>query len=131
MFDETSIFSQNNHTTIECHQATADETIRIYKELEEKAKANILKSITLNVNNSLNVKYVQFAIDASNYDMKYNSMLIFSINNTEYKIECNVDVNDVLHDQNIAHQISDCICNEIFKINKVSDNHYNTVKLLM
>lgn len=112
--------NQNKNVTVNEHRAPTDESIRIYKEMQEKAVTSIMDSFETSTNNAFKCK----AIHYSEFHLLQNTILVeYSLNNVPRTVKHTYNPNrlmdsvgsmsDVLRD--LADKISEDITETILR----------------
>ncbi|MFZ2287596.1 MAG: hypothetical protein WAV93_11475 [Bacteroidales bacterium] len=109
MFDKTTIYPgpTNSSVTVHEHRAPTDESIRLLRELEQKANENVLKSTRVD-NNSFTAVLHQMRDALSDLD-KY--AIIFSINGKKIQVSHDAKAWDKKEETVVA--IRDIVAKEI------------------
>lgn len=103
---------------VHIHKAPTDESIRLYKEMEQKARDAVIKVDHID---AAGVHVVAFYTSVNNpsFIREVSLTIIFKINNTDYKItilpnQFRTSILDVSADS-IDHQVAQVIYNEVLK----------------
>ena len=82
-------YTKNVKVHVTENRAVTDESVRLFNELEEKARLNLIKNDF--ISNNLNISFSQFIINpVSNI---YKIYIIFKLNDKEFKLEEDIMIN--------------------------------------
>jgi hypothetical protein len=98
-----------NHTEIIEKRAPTDESVRILKELEEKAASKVLSAVAVESNAFKCV--VQFHMDSASD--RFVAVAIFELNGTKLAVEESVWAGEQDRDRAIVAKLSDAVAQKI------------------
>lgn len=99
------------------HKAPTDESLKLLKEYQEKAKQSIISTYEVTDNNLFNAKVLVF--QKPDYGREYEVVMIFSINNQRFEIKEKIAENNLTSHtewiKNLREKLTAAVMHELFK----------------